>query len=292
MRTLVSYEREPWTFARSSASKLTTRHYEIYTTMRDEVLVGALPGFVEAAYEHYTQLLPPSRPPAEKMKVFLFASRGEWEAFTRRFAGPRAAVLLKVRNGGYSEGGVSVIEYVRHEITFPLFAHEGFHQYVHHCVNGRLPAWLNEGLAVYCEGQRWGQDGLRCFDPWYNPLRRNDLATAVLAGRLHRLSRLLQTNAGEMIEGSSQSVATYYAQLWALVLFLQHGAKGKYATDFQRLLRSLADGDVERHARAVHIWSARPTFSFGEDLFRAYISEDLESVEREYVAFIREKFLN
>ena len=139
--------------------KLTTAHYEIYTTLRDEVLVNALPDFVEAAYENYpASSCPPVQEPDERMKVYLFATRGQWEGFTRRFARGRVPPsFLKVRNGGYSEQGVSVIEYVAHQITFPLFAHEGFHQYLHHYVGtSRFRAWVNEGLAVYCEGQRWG----------------------------------------------------------------------------------------------------------------------------------------
>lgn len=290
-RPAVPFEEEPWRFARSPGVKLTTAHYEIYTTLQDEMLVHALPAFVEAAYQHYTSLVPPARTPPERMKVYLFASRGQWEAFTRRFTGSRASVFLKVRNGGYSERGVSVIEYVRHEITFPLFAHEGFHQYIYHCIGTRIPAWLNEGLAVYCEGQRWDSHGLKTFDPVYNPSRRNDLATALIGNKVHSLRRLLQTDAGQMIEGSSRSVATYYAQVWGLILFLREGAGGKYAGGFQRLLDKLHELEIEQHARAAHIWSERPSFNFGEDLFRSFVSEDLATVEQEYLAYLRARFL-
>jgi hypothetical protein len=290
-RPPVAFQDEPWTFAKVPGHKLTTEHYEIYTTLRDQVLLEALPGFVEAAYENYTRVVPPARTPEGRMKVYLFASRAQWEAFTRWFTGSRARVYLNIRNGGYSERGVSVIEYVAHQITFPLFAHEGFHQYLHHHVNTAIPAWLNEGLAVFCEGQRWGSTEIKEFDPWYNPRRRNDLAAGVAGNRLHSLRKLLETDAGKMIEGSSQSVATYYAEVWALILFLRDGAGGKYAADFQRLLASLDKVDIEQHARASHIWSDRPTFNFGEDLFRNFISEDLETVEREYFAFLRESFL-
>lgn len=290
-RPVVPFEKEPWRYARTAGAKLTTAHYEIYTTLQDDLLVDALPGFVEAAYAHYAGLVPPARAPQEQMKVYLFVSRGQWEAFTRRFTGSRASVFLQVRNGGYSERGVSVIEYVRHEITFPLFAHEGFHQYLHHCVGARIPAWLNEGLAVYCEGQRWDAQGLKSFDPAYNPSRRNDLATALIGNKAHSLRKLLQTDAGQMIAGSSRSVATYYAQLWGLILFLQEGAGGKYAPGFQRLLAKLPELDIEQYARAAHIWSERPRFNFGEDLFRNFISEDLETVEQEYFAYLRARFL-
>jgi hypothetical protein len=279
-RAPVPFETEPWKFASTPGFKVTTAHYEIYTTLRDQVLRDALPGFVEAAYENYARLVPPARVDAGRMKVYLLASRGQFEAFTRRLTGPRARVFLQVRNGGYSERGVSVIEYVSHEITFPLFAHEGFHQYLYHCVNARIPAWLNEGLAVYCEGQRWDARGIKEFDPWYNPMRRNDLVAGLAAKRLHPLRRLLETDAGRIIAGPDQSVASYYGQVWALMLFLRDGAGGKYAAGFQRLLGSLST-----------VGAARPLLSPGEDLFRKFISDDLETVEREYLDFVRTRFL-
>lgn len=289
-RAPVPFESEPWKFGSAPGYKLRTAHYEIYTTLRDPVLRDALPEFVEAAYDHYGRLVPTARRPAERMKVYLFASRPQWEAFTRRFTGARAAVFLQVRNGGYSERGVSVIEYVAHEITFPLFAHEGFHQYVHHHVTSRIPAWLNEGLAVYCEGQRWDSHGLAEFDPWFNPMRRNDLAAALARNRLHPLRTLLETDAGRIIAGTNQSVATYYAQVWALILFLQEGGDGKYASGFERLLNCLAESGLEPHARAGHIWSDQPRYNLGEGVFRSFISEDLDTVEREYLDFLRTRF--
>jgi hypothetical protein len=276
----VLFETEPWTFASAPGFKLTTAHYEIYTTLRDQVLRDALPGFVEAAYENYARLIPPSRADAGRMKVYLLASRGQFEAFTRRFTGPRAKVFLQVHNGGYSERGVSVIEYVAHDITFPLFAHEGFHQYLYHYVNARVPAWLNEGLAVYCEGQRWDAQGIKEFDPWFNPMRRNDLVAGLAGNHLHPLRRLLETDAGRIIRGNDQSIASYYGQVWALMLFLQNGANGKYAPGFHRLLGSLSTPGPGPSA-------LRP----GESLFRSFISDDLDTVEREYLEFVRTRFL-
>jgi len=287
----VRAETEPWQFGKVAGQKLTTAHYEIYTTLNEKVLVEALPGFVEGAYAQYRKVLPPLREPNERMKVYLFATRGQWMAFTKHYTGSRANLFLKIRNGGYSERGVSVIEYVAHQITFPIFAHEGFHQYLYHCVNERIPAWLNEGLAVASEGQRWGTYTVKDFDVWYNPARRNVLAEALLSNHLYSLRKLLETNAGEVIDGSNASVNTYYAQVWALVLFLQDGARGKYAAGYNRMLSKLGEVDIEQYARAAHIWSDRATFNFGEALFRNFITDDLDTAESEYFAFMRERFL-
>ncbi len=290
-RAAVAYTDEAWTFGRTTGHKLTTDHYELYTTLTDPVLVAALPDFVERAYARCRTLLPPVKEPQERMRIYLFATRGQWEAFTRRFTGARAETFLKVRNGGYSERGVTVIEYVSHAVTFPLLAHEGFHQYVHHYVREEIPPWLNEGLAVWCEGQRWGMYALKEFDPWYNPSRQNQLIESLQGGHLHPLRRLLETHAGRIIEGSSRSVLTYYAQVWALVLFLQEGEGGKYAADFRRLLDDLGRPELLERARAGFIWSDRGDFNLGEAVFRAYIRDDIAAVEREYVNFLRARFL-
>lgn len=291
-RPQVQYTAEPWSFGKAAGQKLTTTHYEILTTLQERALLEALPGFVEASFAHYADLAAPAHLPAERMKIYLFASRPQWEAFTKQLAGPRAKVLLQVRNGGYCERGIVVVEYVTHAVTFPLFAHEGWHQYVHHCLAGPIPAWLNEGLAVTCEGQRWNSYGIKEFDPWYNPLRRNNLSEALLSGRLYPLPALLETDAGKVVEGSSRSIGTYYAQLWALIVFLQEGAGGRYAPGLDRLLRTMSETELAPFARAAHIGSERTEFSFGVEVFRSFIDPDVAAVEREYLAFLRAKFLD
>jgi hypothetical protein len=132
------------------------------------------------------------------------------------------------------------------------------------------------------------------FDPWANPVRRNMLAEALLGERTFSLSELLQTHAGRVVRRGNRATGTYYAQAWALVLFLQEGPEGKggpYSAGFQRMLGQLEAGDLEQHARAAHIWSEQAVYNRGEALFRSFITEDLETFEREYVTFMRQKVL-
>lgn len=286
-----AYEAEPWEYGGQPGRKLTTTHYEIFTTLGDPNLVRTLPDLMETAFTRYQERVPAGRKPDARMQVYLFASRAQWADFTRRFTGPRAALFLKVRNGGYSERGVSVIEYTRHQTTFPLMTHEGFHQYVYHYVSDQVPAWLNEGLAVMYEGQRWIGSGAPLFDAWYNPARQNTLAEAVLANKLFPLSELLDTNAGNVVHRSSRTVGTYYAQLWALMLFMEEGAGGKYAAGYRKMLASLSAPDLEQYARASFIWSPSTRYSFGEALFRAFVADDVEQFEAEFHDFLRNKFI-
>jgi len=289
--TDVPFQIEDWRYADNAGHRITTEHYEIFTTLTDRVLLDALPQALETAYLFYRELVPTAREPEQSMKVYLFARRGEWASFTRRFGPQRARTLLKVRRGGYMERGITVAEYVSHAVTFPLLTHEGFHQFLFHCAHPRVPAWLNEGLAVVCEGQRWGNVGLAEFDPWHNPRRRNTLAEVLLRDELFPLDELLRINAGQVVGGSTRKISAYYGQVWALMLFLREGEEGKYADGFARLLEALGSKDLEDYARAYHVQSPRRSYSFGCDLFCNFISDDLETVEREYRTFMRQRIL-
>ncbi len=290
--TDVPYEARDWQFARHPGRRLLTTHYDIRTTVRDPVLIESIPQAVETAYRYYRSLVPAAGQPSAPMRVYLFARRDEWTAFTRRFAGDRAATLLKIRHGGYSEHGVSVIQYVAHSVTFPLLTHEGFHQYVYCCVKHRMPAWLNEGLATMCEGQRWSGTGLQAFDPWYNPARRNALADALLRNELIPLDELLAMNAGHVVGGSTRRISTYYAQVWALVLFLREGAGGAYAERFDHLLHTLGREDLAPYARAAYVKTRNPgDYSLGRGVFEAFFGHDLAHVQQQYIEFIRRRLV-
>lgn len=294
----VPFEQEDWNYVDRSGKQIVSEHYTIHTTITDDALRTALPQVMETAYLNYRRLVPTARAPAGKMPIYLFAQRGEFEHFTRKLSPEKAQTLLQVRNGGYSEKGVTVMEYVSHEVTFPLMTHEGFHQYLHHCVAPDIPAWLNEGLAVYCEGFRGAAGGISELDPSHNPARRNALADALLRDKLFPLDELLRINAGHVIGGSTRKIATYYAQVWALTLFLEQFEPdpkekiGKYQRQFEKMRCALAAGDVETHAQAAHISSSQPTYSYGQSLFAAFIGDDFAAIDREYVRFLRLRFLN
>ena len=291
-------QESPWRYAGRAGKTLESEHYRIHTTVTNESLLRTLPQVVETAYRHYCWLIPTPRQPAEKMEVYLFAQRGEFEHFAQQLAPQKAKLLTQVRNGGFSEQGVSVIEYVSNEITFPLMTHEGFHQYLHHCVRPNIPAWLNEGLAVYCEGFRVTSAGVGRLDPELNPARRNALAEALLRNQLVPLDELLRINAGHVISGSNRKIATYYAQVWMLMLFLENyewvddEQRGKYTASFERLRQALANDDLEQFAQAEHATSSLSSYSFGQALFASYVSPDFEAVDREFVRFMRQRVLN
>lgn len=277
---------EEWRFERGAGVKITTDHYEIYTTIDEPRLLALLPQAMETCYAYYQRLVPNVTPHNERMSVYIFAQRREWERFTQRRFPQQARLLLQIRNGGYSLDRIAVAQYVTHAITFPIIAHEGLHQYLEHNVAQRVPAWLNEGLAVECEGQRWTMDGLREFDPWHNPARRNQTAEALQRNEQTPLRELLRISAGHVVGGKSRTVAAYYGQVWLLQRFLSEGQDGKYAADYQRLIAAIGSQDLDVLAQAGAV-SAGASVGPGEGLFRAFISEDLATVEAEYLEFMR-----
>jgi hypothetical protein len=286
------FQAEDWEYHRTPGRKITTAHYELCTTLKDDMLLGALPDVMESIFSHYHELVPAKNVPSEKLKVYLFATRSDFERFTRALTGPRAREFLMVHYGGYSEGGTTVIEYNSNDTTFPILAHEGLHQYLQRCAGGEIPAWLHEGLAVYCEGMRWDGARIARFDPWNNPFRYNTLAAALVNQRTFPLTELLDTHAGAMLKKGPRSTSIYYAQLWGLVLFLCEGENGKYAPGFARMRAHVGQGDAEQFTRATQVAAGTHEYGPGEALFRSFITTDLDAFEREYEKFLRQKLLN
>ena len=107
------------------------------------------------------------------------------------------------------------------------------------------------------------------------------------------LEELLCISPGEvMATDRAESVMAFYSQSYALVRFLQEAGAGKYLVDYQRLIRDgllgewplcLSDKTVAENralARTVD-WNGR----VGIQLFRAYVCNEIQSMEDEYLSF-------
>lgn len=287
------YEKQDWQFAGRPGWRITTDHYRIFTTIDDERLVETFPVFIESAFAFYQQLIPRGGAETKPMPLYLFASPSEWRRFTEMsFPEQSARQLTHIRNGGYTFRGIAAMQYVSHATTFPLLAHEGFHQYLYHHVGRRAPIWLNEGFATAAEGFRWQGTDRVTFDPYHNPKRRNQLAQAIVRNRLIPLPTLLEAHPSDFLRRPGV-VDTYYAQAWMLVLFLRDGADGRYRADLERLSAALTEGNLERYARAAFIRSAAGAeYNFDAYLFRSFFGADLVEIERQYVAFMRANVLS
>ena len=112
-------------------------------------------------------------------------------------------------------------------------------------------------------------------------------------GRLIPLGELLNTDAGSILtRGESRRTRTYYAQSWALIAYLRHGAGGSYADEFDDLLATVSVPLTERYSIGLEgqIHDARDDSSTttGESLFRFYFGDDVSAFEAGYVAYLHE----
>ena len=285
--------RRPWRYPLGVGQVITTQHYRIFTSAENPVLMNCLPGFLEAAYEHYEDLTGLTRPQAAKpLDVYMLASRQEWTHLTEHIVG-RDAPHLSIVAGGYCHKGVGIYWDLRNRATLSIAAHEGLHQFLYHQMRHRLPLSIEEGLCVSAEGFHIRADeNTVVFVPRHNPSRYGTLRKAIVNRRWTPARRLLRMTAGDTITGMTEEALTWYAQVWALSMFLR--TSEHYREGFARLLEDARSGSL-------HIAMNVPRDAYDElmkrgghysrtvglPVFRHYITADLDTFERRYVAFSR-----
>ncbi|UCC29688.1 MAG: DUF1570 domain-containing protein [Phycisphaerales bacterium] len=278
---------EVWTGAWSeeglTGRRFVTEHFEIVTTLRDAEFEAALPRFLEAAYKRYAGTIAPPEDVESKLTTYVFNTRSEWVRFARRRFPARYEVYSRIRSGGFTESHASVLFYVSRGTTLATLAHEGWHQYVGSRFDAPIPAWLDEGLACYHEAVEFAGAVPR-FTPQRNTLRINSLREAVQTGTDMSLREIIDTNAGRIImQHHSGITQLYYAQAWALVTFLRHGAGGRFAAAFDRMLDDIADGTLSVRVSAAGLGAAGGSdLTFGEAVFRAYFDQRPEELSEQY----------
>lgn len=292
----------PWAYHGAPGFVLSTPHYRLFTTSRDEDLIELMPLFIEQSLNHYRSefgLLPaPIRP----MESYLFEQRGQWEDFTRRVMGSQAGPYLNISRGGFAVNGIGVFYELSGSDTYKIAAHEGWHQFSQTVFRDSLPDWVEEGVATYMEGHRVRR-GQFSFAPWSNPERFFQIHRARRDGLLLPLDVLLQTDPEDLLSSKDAGVLNYYAQVWLLIHYLQEWDDGKYRRSFadllsdacngtldqsisKRLSPSRLDADATGQHTALGSEAVPRTGIAGIDIFRAYFNTDLEDADTEYRRFI------
>jgi hypothetical protein len=280
---------EPWKFGAVPGAVLRTEHYRIYTTVGDGVMRDRVVVFVEEALNHYRSALAPLPAPPIKLDVYLMASRTQWVSVTRALMAEQAEMLVKIPRGGYAARGIGVYFDIGLYDTLAIAAHEGWHQYTQRAFAEGLPVWLEEGIATYMEGHRWNGAEPQ-FVPWANLQRFDQLRKAAASHQLQPLESLLEARPQDYLDQTGETVLTYYAQLWALVHFLNEGAGGRYSKSLQEAVLDAAGGGLARRLvlragdqDARHAMLRRT----GPAVFLAYFNTDLAAASREYDEFMR-----
>jgi hypothetical protein len=282
---------EPWTFESRDGLLVRTPSYRVYTTVTRPQLLTRVPPFLERCLINYTTALGDLPRPPAPMETYLMANRPQWERLTQRVMGSQADVYLKIQRGGFAADGRAVLYDIGRMDTFAITAHEGWHQYTQRTFRSPLPVAIEEGLATYMEGFRWDPENpdRPRFLPWANFERFEQLRSDSAAGRLMSLTTLQQRTPQEIIEQDPDRALTYYAQVWALVHFLNEGEDGRHRAALRSMLRDAASGDlfpkVRAHlgGRAVSQLASKRT---GPDVIGLYTGASVESLEQPYRDFI------
>lgn len=297
-----------WESQFGTGLKLTTAHYEIYTTFLEPLMLSEVPGFVESAYRGYQNQLPRPIEISTPFTVYLFANRQQWEAFTMDFTGPHAPVYLKIKAGAYYLNGACVAYNIGLERTFSSIGHEGWHQFNSRLFKYRLPSWLDEGIAMQFELAEYN-GGFFTFKSDRNGYRLGPLKLTLLRNNVMPLRAIITLNPGEVVTEGDEAIAAFYSQAYALVRFLREDDYGKYFTKYQKLLFDGLNGQWPLAQQDVRIAADRNipitvgwNSAVGKMLFEHYIvgpepiigkaesnvgGTPFDKIEKKYLAFCR-----
>ncbi len=281
----------PWKFADHSGAEIATDHFHIYTTIDDGLYERLLVKVLEAAHTRAVAAVPKANV-NKPLDCYVFASRSQWEAYTRVRAGSNASIYLHISAGGYCQEGVFAGYDIGRDQTLSVIAHEAWHQFSWFAFKDRLPSWLEEGLATQNEGIEWNGT-TPVFRSELNYRRYLALKDAIRENRLWKISDLVATHAGKVIKLPQQHIDSYYAQVWSLVLFLK--SSPTYAPRLQVMLNDASDGKMTQWLAGSGVtkmeidhFTERWNTIAGPVYLHKYITADVSGLQREYEAWARE----
>lgn len=287
----VDVRRSPWADD-SQGVLLATRHYHIFSTVRQDALLRALPGFMEAAYGNYLRLTALADSPDDRgMPFYIMGSRQEWSSLTEQKFGRQGDALQSMHAGGYTYEKVCVLWDIGGLGTLAVASHEGLHQFLARRMKHPLPLWLEEGLCASAEGYQLMGEGV-LFTPDDNAPRINDLRQALLRGLWVPTNKLLPMASADILGKPVEQAVGYYGQLWAMSVYLRNDPR--YRAGFARLLADAQAGQLgssanlpadilELHRRDPRLYNR----TISEPVFRHYFTSDLDTFDREFRGFAR-----
>jgi hypothetical protein len=278
---------EAWSFRGEPARRVKSPHYVIYTTISDADITALLPQVMEGALAQYKKVAPGTSHSNDPMECYIFERRNEWEAFTRANTGNDASIYLQIRRGGYTVRDRFVAYYIGRYDTASVAAHEGWHQYVSRHFIGRLPPFLEEGLACMFEGVSWKDESLPRWNLSINQVRVQALRKAVETNQLWPLERVVAMHAGEVVEERGEKVDAFYAQAWCFARFLYESENGRFRPTLQKWLADTASGTVydptHTHNRTGGPWNRNAV----KPMLEHYLNTDFATIDKLYQAYIR-----
>ncbi len=281
-------EATPWLEDGFVGRRMVTEHFELLSTLVDREFESALPLYVETLYSQYADSIASAATSNQpRMRMYLFGNRQDWQRFVRQAYPTEHPVVANIHNGGFSDRNMSASFYRDRSSFLATMAHEGWHQYVASRIRFQMPAWLNEGLACYYESVSM-VNGKPVVASKRNTFRIGALRKAIRRNKLQSLEQLVQTRAYDVLRvGDPDQIQTYYAQVWALVTWLQHGAGSKRTAAFARVLRDISDQTIGARLSAAKLLEANSQhLSTTALIFSIYFSQaphDMQGAYEDYL---------
>jgi len=283
-----------WQNPYGSGLVIETRHYEIYTTMLEPLMLKQVPAFVEAAWQQYQEQIPEPISASHKSRLYLFNTREQWEQFSKTFTGAQWPMYQKIKKGAYFLNDTCVAYNIGRTRTFSVLGHEGWHQFCNKHFKYRLPSWLDEGVAQLFEHSVM-QNGRFVFLPAKNYQRIGSLKLAMQRGQLIPLQTLISLNPGQTVlhnESSDAATMAFYAQSYAFVRFLREDNYGKRLGSYYQMMLGAFKGtwpvsptEAEIAANRNIPLTAQWNSYIAQKLFKIYIGEEIKKIEPEFLVY-------
>jgi hypothetical protein len=278
---------EGWNFRGETGRRLRSPNYVLFTTINDDEVTTQLSQVMEGALAQYRKVAPGTAHSDIPMECYIFERRVDWEKYTREKTGVYANIYLQIRRGGYAIGDRYVAWYIGRIATASVAAHEGWHQYVARHFIGRLPPFVEEGLACMFEDVGWKADGLPQWNLSINKVRVQALRKAIETNRLWPLEKVVAMHAGEVVEENGEKVDAFYAQAWCFAKFMYEAENGRFRPYLQQWLAETASGKVfdptGTHTRADGPWNRAAV----KPMLEHYLNLDFPAIDKLYQAYIR-----
>jgi len=163
--------------------------------------------------------------------------------------------------------------------------HEAFHQYLFYAFNRiRTSPWFNEGHAVFFEaiGRRSNRVIIEENE------RYTDLMDELPRGRQISLGPLLALDYEQFYAPQDEARKRNYGLAWALIYYLQKGARAEKRTDYQEILKRYAEAisetrDPEKATAAA--FADVDMAAFEKDFTAFWKSRNRRSAARRYSLF-------
>lgn len=270
-RETLNPEERAQAWYRTAGREQRSKYYRILSDLGQEEsrLYGRHLDLMYAEYARRMAGIPQQAP--EIPFVLMFGTRADYLAVLRTtygidaegsggmfFITPRGAALA------------FFVEGLPQTRVFHVIQHEGFHQFAHSRFAGRLPIWVNEGLAEFF-GEAIVVDG-RVIVGQASPRAVASVKEAIERDATVDFLRML-TMTTEQWNGNVRAgnAGIQYLQAWSMVQFLGWAEGGRHQRPFEAYLRLLHGGTPSDRA-----------------FVQAFGTADLDSFERAWKAWARE----